>query len=127
MKILLIERNHKTMSQFKGVLTENGYDVYTAWNQGDDEGEAGAEYFQGLIMVYLSDTGKTQLQIMQEIRTIPEFSLAPIMFCGSEQTAENLARLLFDDCSPFLPSALSKQDYSVIVSHLSGFLLREAA
>ncbi len=126
MKILLIDRNHNSMHAFKELLGSHGYRVYTAWNQGDEDGVS-PEFFQGLIMVCLTGGGKTQLQVMQEIRAIPAFSLTPILFCGPDQTAESLARVLFDDCGPFLPAQLSQQGPKAIVSQLSGFLLREAA
>ena len=126
MKILLIDKNHSSMNKFKGLLARHGYRVYTAWDQGDAGGED-TEFFQGLIMVCITDGSENRLRIMQEIRAIAEFSLSPIMFCGSEQTAENLARLLFDECAPFLPTRLSAKGHRAIVSQLAGFLPRVAA
>ncbi len=125
MKVLLIDRYEDSLRKFKNVLQARGYQVYTAWGQGD-KGMAPSEFFAGLVMV-CHDGQKSQLQIMQEIRGIPEFSLSPILFCGQEQTADHLARLLFDECAPFLPSALAKLDHRALLNSLSGFLLREAA
>lgn len=123
MNLLLVDKDRGDLVAFKQALQQSGFSAHALWSGNKSESNS-QEFFSGLVLVALPKAQVNQYELMQRIRAIDAFSMAPILFCHCCETPENLAQILFVDGKEFLPQNIS---YGDIVHVLSEFLVARAA
>lgn len=123
MNLLFVNSEWGNLSSLKQNLRQSGFTAHALWSRQNPKKKATSP-FSGLILVALSDPTISQYRIMQKIRAIESFSLAPIIFCNCNESPENLAQVLSADGQEFLPPDVT---YPEMVNILGDFLMARAA